>query len=299
MYKIEHHNNQQSNEIKLINSNKTSYAVIALNLGASLQKLTFKNTTIIEDLLPLKYTETYPSSILFPFANRIKDGIYTFNKKQYQVEANHKKENNALHGFVFDKTFKILSKNVSNSEASISLEYKEFEITKGFPYTYTVQLVYTLNEEGLNLKATVKNTDANPFPFTIGWHPYFASKNLYNSKVKFDCSKKVVLGDRMITTGVEDYTHKDSLQIEDKQLDDCFILNSNKIQFLTPEYDLEMTSSSKETFLQLFTPPKKNIIAIEPTTGISDSFNNKIGLQILEPDETYTIDWNITLHLKK
>jgi len=52
-------------------------------------------------------------------------------------------------------------------------------------------------------------------------------------------------------------------------------------------------------FLQLFTPPKKNIIAIEPTTGISDSFNNKIGLQILEPDETYTIDWNITLHLKK
>ncbi|WP_400077440.1 aldose 1-epimerase [Winogradskyella sp. R77965] len=298
MYKIEHQKDHQSNQVKLMNSSKTSYAVISLNQGASLQKLTIKDTAIIEDLLPLKYAETYASSVLFPFANRIKDGIYTFNEKQYQLETNHKEENNALHGFVYDKTFKILSENVSDSEASIKLEYEEFKISKGFPYTYTVQLIYTLNEDVLNLNVFVKNTDSKPFPFTIGWHPYFMSKNLYNSKVKFDCSKKVILGDRLITTGTEDYPHNESIQIEDKQLDDCFILDSNKIHFLTPEYDLEMTSSSKDTFLQLYTPPKKNTIAIEPTTGISDSFNNTIGLQILEPGNTYTIDWTIKLNLK-
>lgn len=298
MYKIEHQKDHQNSQVKLMNASKTSHAVISLNQGASLQKLTIKDTTIIEDLFPLQYADTYASSILFPFANRIKDGIYTFNEKQYQLNTNHNKENNALHGFVYDKTFKIISENVSGSEASIELEYEEFKMTKGFPYTYKIQLIYTLNEDGLNLNVLVKNTDSKPFPFTIGWHPYFKSKNLYNSKVKFDCSKKVVLGDRLITTGTEDYPQNKSLQIEDKQLDDCFILNSNNIHFLTPEYDLEMTSSSKDTFLQLYTPPKKNIIAIEPTTGISDSFNNKIGLQILEPGDTYSIDWALQINIK-
>jgi len=28
-------------------------------------------------------------------------------------------------------------------------------------------------------------------------------------------------------------------------------------------------------------PPKKNVIAIKPTTGISNSFNNEIGLKNL------------------
>jgi len=280
MYKIEHQNEHQNNKVKLTNESKSSYATIDLNLGASLQNLIIKNTAVIEDLYPLKYAETYASSVLFPFANRIKDGVYTFNKKQYQLDINHKEENNALHGFVYDKTFQILSENVSDSEVSIKLEYEEFKMSKGFPYTYTIQLIYTLNEDGLNLNVFVKNTDSKSFPFTIGWHPYFMSKNLYNSKVKFDCSKKVVLGDRLITTGTEDYPHNTSLQIEDKQLDDCFILSSNKIHFLTPEYNLEMTSSSKDTFLQLYTPPNKNTIAIEPTTGISDSFNNKIGVKL-------------------
>ena len=74
-----------------------------------------------------------------------------------------------------------------------------------------------------------------------------------------------------------------------------WILNSNEIQFNTPKYQLLISSSVKNNFLQAYTPPKKNIIAIEPTTGVSDSFNNEIGLKILNPNETYNINWSLSI----
>lgn len=299
MYKIKHIKDNQLNQVKLINSENNSYAKISLNRGASLQELIIKDKKIIEDLVPLKYTDTYASSILFPFANRIKDGAYSFNGKDYQFEINQKEEYNALHGLVYNKTFKILSEDATNNEASLTLEYEEANKSKGFPYTYTIQFKYTLKGNCLKLSVLTKNTDSKPFPYTIGWHPFFLSKNLYNSSLKFDSLKKVVLGERMITTGIIDYSNKDEFCIKDNKLDDCFILNSNKIQFLTPEYNMEMTSTSKETFLQIYTPPRANTIAIEPTTGVSNSFNNKIGLQVLEAGKTYGIDWEIKININK
>ena len=65
------------------------------------------------------------------------------------------------------------------------------------------------------------------------------------------------------------------------------------MKFKTPNYNLLISGSSKEAFLQLYTPNKANTIAIELTTGVSDSFNNKIGLKILNPNEAYNLNWNI------
>ena len=190
MYKIEHIQDNQLNHVKLMNSSNSSYAKISLNEGASLQELYINNTVVIEDMSPLQYANTYASSILFPFANRIKDGLYSFNVIEYQLEINQKEENNALHGLVYNKPFKVINKEVSDNEASIKLEYEELNESKGFPYTYTIKLKYTLTEDELKLNVSVKNTDPKPFPFTIGWHPYFISEKLYKSSLKFDSNQK-------------------------------------------------------------------------------------------------------------
>ena len=298
MYKIEYLKDGQLNIIKMTNTYNNSYAKLALNNGASLHELCLNDTMVIEDLSPLKYTDTYASSILFPFANRIKDGLYSFNGEEYQLEINHKKENNAIHGLVYDKTFKVINEYTTEHEAAITLEYEEINKYKGFPFTYTIRLIYTLKENGIKLNVSIKNTDSKPFPFTLGWHPYFVSENLYESSLKFDSNKRLVFDERMITKSVEDFKNNRIFEVKDKKLDDCFILNSNTIIFESPSYDLKMNTSSNETFLQIFTPPRANIIAIEPTTGVSDSFNNKMGLQVLESGENYSIYWNIKISTK-
>lgn len=292
MYAI---NTNFSDTIELENANKSSFAKIHLSLGASLQELTLNKQTIIESLSPLSYNNTYASSILFPFANRIKDGIYMFDGNQYQFDINEIGNNNALHGLVFNKTFKLKEQNATDTFASVTLIYVEKNESNGFPFTYTIQLKYTLTETGLELKVLATNTDTKPFPFTLGWHPYFSSSDLFNSTLNFDSDTQLIFDEKCITTGTKNIENKSAFEIKDKKLDDCFILNTNEIQFKTPNYTLQIKSSSKENFLQIYTPPKANVIAIEPTTGVSDSFNNNMGLQILEPDESYLVNWQLKL----
>jgi aldose 1-epimerase len=282
--------------IEIESQDKSSYAKIYVNLGASLQELKLNNKTVIEDLYPLKYSDTYASSILFPFANRIKDGTYSFNNKQYAFQINEKGNNNALHGLVFNKTFQIIEQKTTEGFASIKLMFNEINESVGFPFTYSIQLEYILKEKALDIHVSVVNTDVKSFPFTIGWHPYFVSSNLYNSTLNFESDKQIEFDKRCITKGVTPIKNESVFEIKDKMLDDCFILKTNQTQFNTPNYQLLISASSKENFLQIYTPPRANTIAIEPTTGVSDSFNNKIGLQILNPNETYQVNWNVRLN---
>lgn len=293
MYTIHHNKTQNILEIK--NSKTSVYAKIYLNLGASLQELTLANYKIIEDLNPLPYSDTYASSILFPFANRIKDGKYEFEGKIFQFEKNQTEEQNALHGLVFDKTFNIIHQNIKDDSISVTFEYEEHQLSKGFPYTYNIQVTYTFTETSINMRVDIVNTDTKPFPFTLGWHPYFTSTNLYDSYVDFDSDEKIVLGERNITAGTEPTDNK-LIQIKDDFFDDCWALNSGHVNFKTPNYVLKFDATGNNNYLQLYTPPRKNTIAIEPTTGVSDSFNNSIGLKTLQPNDTYSITWSIKLN---
>ncbi len=296
MYSVNHiyKPEENLNYLEVKTSNKDTYALIQLNEGASLQKLTINNFDLIEDLNPLDYANTYASSILFPFANRIKDGNYSFNDTNYQLAINEVDRNHALHGLVYNKTFEVLDKKSNESFASVKLIYHEENQSIGFPFIYKIELEYIFNKSKLDLKVTVTNTGSKSFPFTLGWHPYFVSKKLSESVLKFESFEKLVFDDRMITKKTEDI-ETSYLNLDVENLDDCWVLDDTEVFFETPEYNLHILSSEKNSFLQTYIPPRKNTIAIEPTTGVSDSFNNKIGLQTLNPKETYKLTWTLKL----
>ncbi len=297
MYKINHikDKNNKLSYLVLNNKKNTTQAKIFLNLGGSLQNLILNKNIIIKDLYPLKYDTSYASAILFPFVNRVNNGTYTFMLKEFTLDLNVKEENNALHGLVYNKEFNIIYQLATNNSATVTLEYVETKKTKGFPFRYIIQLTYTLTNNSLSLQIKVKNTDSQSFPFNIGWHPYFSSTNLYNSFLSFKSEQKLSFNEVMIPVKTKDIILKKDLQIKDRQFDDCYILNSNSIGFKTPDYSIKIDSSSEENYLQLFTPNIENTIAIEPTTGVSNSFNNKIGLQTLKADETNIVQWTIKL----
>lgn len=280
--------------IELKNKKNTS-AIISLFEGGRLKELKLNNKQLIQEIPNFDYKESYGSSILFPFASRIENGKYIYQNKEYQFNCNDGGKN-ALHGLVYNKKFEVLKKTECEKYASVVISYQETEATKGFPFTYEIQLIYTLFENEIDLSIKIENTDTKSFPFTLGWHPYFLSENLHNSILKFKSDKKIEFNENLITKRVIDFKSKEEFKIEDKQLDDCFILKSDSVQFLTPNYQIEIKSNQKENYLQLYTPKGLPIIAIEPMTGVSNSHNNKIGLQNLKPKKTHTITWFVKLN---
>ena len=298
MYTIEKLEKQDLHYLELTSSDGASKAQISLNQGGRLSHLVFEGIQVLADFDASTYENNYASSIQFPFVNRIKDGKYTFNNSKYKLNCNEVDKNNALHGLVYNKTFVCAKKALTLNDASVTLQYKDFGKHQGFPFKFNIELTYTLNKKGIIVSVNIINKDEKTFPFSLGWHPYFYSKNLDNSSLNFSSNKKYVFDNQQIISGTTDLNIEMPFQLKAVTLDDCYPLKTNEIDFLTPEYSFNIASTSKENFLQLYTPEVRNVIAIEPMTGAVDNFNNKIGLQTLQPNETYNMKWLLAIETR-
>jgi aldose 1-epimerase len=292
---------KNSDFIEIYNKNIGLKAAININEGARLKTLILNNIPLITQDENSNYKESFASAILFPFANRIKNGRYKFKNKSHQLNCNESNRNNAIHGLVYDKTFELKKIKIKNNKIYISLIYKEKKTTKGFPYAYNLRVTYIFSKKSTNLIIDIKNKSLESFPFTLGWHPYFNSSNLHDSSLAFKSSKKIIFDENLIT---KEIVKKDILvpvQIKNTQFDDCFITKDNKVTFKTPNYTLTLRSNPSHKYFQIYNPKNSNKIALEFMSGVSNSFNNKIGLQELNPNETYSTSHvlNITNNHKK
>lgn len=298
LYTLKELETQGLHYIELRSSGGASKVQISLNEGGRLSNLVFEDTQVLADFDASTYKNNYASSILFPFVSRIKDGKYTFNNSKYKLNCNEVDKNNALHGLVYNKTFVCTKKALTLNDASVTLQYKDYGEHQGFPFKFNIELTYTLNKKGIIVSVNIINKDEKTFPFSLGWHPYFYSKNLDNSTLNFSSNKKYVFDNQQIISGTTDLNIEMPFQLKAVTLDDCYLLKTNKIDFLTPEYSFKIASTSKENFLQLYTPEVYNVIAIEPMTGAGNNFNNKIGLQTLQPNETYNMKWLLAIETR-
>ena len=289
MYQTQQHNGH----LELTDDSLTKAVINLNNQGGRLQSVAFKGNSIIEDLEHLPYEQSFAGSILFPFANRINDGKYEFQNKTYTLDCNEPGRNNAIHGLVYNKKFEVKSIEKFEDYAEAILVYEEKNPPEGFPFPYQIELTYKLSDKKLSLKVDIKNTGHQAFPFTLGWHPYFYCDDFDTSFLSFNSHKVVLMNEKMIALGVNERPVENPFSLKNKQLDDCFVLNGREIEFYTKDYKIELEGFPKSNFFQIYTPPNENRIALEPMTGVSDSFNHKKGLQVLKPDEHRSETWII------
>lgn len=279
--------------IELVNASKTTSAKINLDQGARLQELKFNDVCLIKEQENFDYSTSYASSFLFPFASRIENGEYVFQGENYQLKRND--GNNALHGLVYDKKFEIFEPEEHSHCCFATFNYFEKDKSEGFPFPYFFSVTYSLFKDRLDVSLSVQNIGEHAFPFTLGWHPYFYCNDFDNSYLSFKSDKKVVLNQSLIAEEIVNEKTPEIFKLENKQLDDCFVLNDNKVSFTTPSYKVEIIQNSVKNFLQLYTPKNIPVIAIEPMTGISNTFNNKVGLKVLEPHKNFSLKCSLKI----
>ncbi len=295
MYEIEH--KKEENYLELSNSKINFQAKLNLNQGGSLQELTLNNIQVIKEFKYASNEKKYASAILFPFTGRVKNGKYTFNNTIHQLKINNPETQSALHGLVYNKNFNLISSKTTEKSQIIILKHNQTEREIGFPFKYSIILTYTFFKKGIELNIHVKNEDDESFPFSLGWHPYFFSENLHESRLLINSSKKILFDKEMSPVKFKPNNYNSDFQIKDTKLDDCFFMLKNDIDFETPKYRLNIKSTAIENYIQVYTPTtEKNYIAIEPLTAPPNSLNNKIGLQILNPDEEYNVNWRIEIN---
>lgn len=297
----------QENAIRLVNTLTQEYAEVLPSLGAVLNDLQWKFgdklVSIIDGYSDQKEFEenankVYKSSFLFPFPNRIRDGKYTFESKDYQLQLNQKQENNALHGLVHDKKFTLISSESGAVRSKIVLKYVS-TWQEGFPFHFEVTMVYIFSESGLKIESEIENHGKENMPFALGWHHYFSlGREIDVYSLEFPSRKLLEVDEQMIPTGkTERYSEFNSLkEISTTNFDTCFELETKskaEVKLQHGEIEIKMSFDALLfPYLQIYTPPHRKSIAIEPMTSAPDVFNNLLGLTILgeEKRKTFAIE---------
>ena len=229
------------------------------------------------------------STILFPFPNRLHDGQYTWEGKIYSFLINNTATNNAIHGFARDHVFAVDKVELTPQYAALWCSLEHEGHPTGYPFAFTLQLKFVIDDTNtFSLHVTCLNRHHQAIPVGFGWHPYFRLSPRANDHfLKLpDCSR-VDIDDRMIPTGKRlEYTNFQRKQrVSDTFLDTCFVAKKPgpyRLDLWGGNRKISVTATGAQCpFFQVFTPPHRESIALEPMSCNVNAFNNREGLVTL------------------
>jgi len=246
---------------------------------------------------------------LLPFPNRIEDGKYSFEGKSYNLDLNYPEENNACHGFIYDKEFSVSNIMEDKDNFSITFLYHYSGALPGYPFPFMAYITYTLSSsDGFKCRTRVENLGQTSMPAGDGWHPFFTFNTPVDELLlRFPAEKKIEVDERLLPTGTKKAFSAFNVlkKIERVEFDTCFALHPDSSGIQTSELysaDKDVTlqlcqeiGPDKYNYLQIYTPPNRKSIAIEPMTCNINAFNNLEGLIILEPGEIFSAEYGVKL----
>ncbi len=280
-------------EIEKITIREGRSEVSVLTLGASLNsfRYTLKDNSVREIVSGSESVEsyvddsTYKGQVVAPFANRIRDAVFTLNGERFILDRNNGKNN--LHSGSANTGYKVWNV-LFECENGVVMNTSTVDGEGGWPGNTGVTVSYMLKDDTLTITYTMKSDRTcvvNPTN-----HAYF---NLNGCGT--DCRKQSIMinADKYIRTDEalipvsedsvdSDYDFRTSRVIgerRDGKYDTCYVLNSSTAAVLSGD-DLTMTVTTDRPCMQLYTgeffQSRMNREGGEPFTALALETSSRI-----------------------
>lgn len=279
-------------EITIKNNTGDSFTVAPTH-GAAIMSLVIDGQEVIKNPIAADdLKKGFPSAILFPFPNRVKDGLYHFEGAEYHLQRNEHGKGHALHGLVAFEAFEV----VEQKATSVTCSYEYDGSTAGYPFPFLLEIKYTLKKHQLKLEYRATNTGSSAMPAAFGWHPYFQLEDLKvgDFELHLPPHHRIELDEWMIPMEISnEVISEGSVSLRNTLLDHVYKIETDQkeveIKLKAPKHTLTISQSTgrnKLNYFVLYTPPLRDCIAIEPQTANINAFNNQEGLVVLKPEQS-------------
>lgn len=247
--------------------------------GAYLRRLRIAGIPILKETSDMQPTHG-GMALLAPYANRIRDGTYSFMGKEYHFQTN--KEGNSIHGFAKDSMFQV----VRRTRARLLLH--SLLSDDGYPGALDLLVTFIISPDKLEVKIRAENDSNTVLPFQLGFHPYFLYKENWKAKAS-GTILKLSSKDNFFPNGTGEFIKADSLKSSNYgSIDNCFWVDGSFSMDLGTHILRLMRSGLP--FVQFYNGKhaQNRSIAVEPMTAPPDCFNNRIGILEIQPGEFKT-----------
>lgn len=310
-YRVQHYKRNDIDYLKLESLKTGEYSVVLPGYGGTVHQIALGKDggapqEILESDRPEEISRNpwFRGRILFPFDDRVHAGRYRFDGQEYQLPINDPDGEDALHGFLYARPLRVVRCGSSPRMARAVL-VGEVGDQPGYPFRLQIRLVYTLNAKGFHLQLRIKNTGPASAPFSVGWHPYFrpAGQKLAHTGLLIPAERYVETDEKLLPTGkllpVEgsEFDFRRTRAIGPLALDHGFENPAGYMECCTADVSIRIEQSDLFAYSQVFVPPGRESVALEPISAATDAFNKpELGLRILAPRAEESGGISVRLH---
>jgi aldose 1-epimerase len=282
--------------------------VLAPQLGGAIARYEWNGKPVLRptpkgalDAGDVQRMSSYP---LIPFSNRIADATLHWKETAYPLRRYLADQPHAIHGNGWRRAWDAVEH--APARATLALDHSAAgERAREWPFPYRALQTFALAGEALTMTLSIENTGAAPFPFGLGWHPFFPR------------TPATVLGFAAMGVWQTDAsvlpTRLDPLPsiwdfalprpIDATVLDHCFTGWRPPATPRWSERGLSATISADATcaHLVVYVPPERDFLAVEPVTHMTDAFNRAdagqrdTGTRVLAPGARFSCTMRVAV----
>lgn len=244
---------------------------------------------------------TFGIPLLHPWANRLAAFSYSVGGREVALGAETpglrtEERGLPIHGLLAGRReWEVVS--VSAASLHTRFRFDAPELLSAFPFPHELEIEATLTPSRLTIATTLIPTSDEAVPVAFGWHPYFTLPGVDRDHLvlRTPSMSRMLLDDDKIPTGETEPTGPRHAPIGDTNLDDAFTNLGPDPHFTLAGGGHELTVRFDEgyTHLQLFTPPNRAVVAIEPMTAPANALRSHDHLRLTR--EPFTATFSIDL----
>ena len=142
-----------------------------------------------------------------------------------------------------------------------------------FPFPHELEVDVRLGEDGLRLETSLRPTGRRRVPVSFGWHPYFTLPGPRRAwLLRLPPRRHLELDERGIPTGRSTREPAEERPLGIRTFDDLYALGrERRLGLAGAERRLEIRFGPGYPFAQVYAPPGKRFVALEPMTAPTDA----------------------------
>ena len=273
--------------------------------GGGLRRLAVGDWELLDTYPPGTVAEGWPGAVLLPWPNRIRDGRWTWQGRELQLQVTAPETPTAMHGLVAWQSWSVVSAEEDGVTVGTVVEPHP-----GYPFRLAGALDYRLAAGRLTVTVRVRNLSADRAPFGVGMHPYFRvgaerDGDIGEAEVTLPVRTTLEL-DGGLPTGRRSPSDGAIGRIGDRALDDAFtdLIRDDdgwaRARLRGPAGTLELALDGAWPWLQVFSGDqlpegrRRQSLAIEPMTCPPNAFADGVDLLVLDPGDDWAGTWALS-----
>lgn len=284
-------------------------SAVITEVGATLREYKVGDRDVVHPFPVTSMSDSH-GQVLIPFPNRTADGKYQFEGSQHQLPINSVHDNSAKDGLVNFLPWRVRD----HQPSELRMEIDHFP-SPGYPFSFRAAVKYSLQEDGLHVRYSVRNTGTQNLPLGVGCHPYFTvnSPTIDSNHLTVPANKRLTTNSGHTPIGTADvqgtpFDFRQSRPIGDLKLDTTF---TDFIRDGSGNAFVELQSEDRAQKVRIRIGPECNYVqmyssdtlhdvsirrrslAVEPYSCPPNAFNSKESLQTVVPNSSYTFTWSV------